>query len=144
MNVKNVTSYRSFLADKKSNKGKFVMTPKKLLIDPDLTPKEKILWQTLAAFQYGPENEIFPSRRRLADLTGIRSPNSISKLTRRLQDKAYLTKFYDEYRRVFYRLYFCADVDEERFWEKASRQEELAKSEHNRISYIKNTPNDEK
>ncbi len=109
--VKYMRSYRDFIASSNKN-GKFILVPKQLVIDPTLTPTEKLLWIIMSAFLFKSTSKIFPSRERLAILISINRANSISKITKSLQKKAYMEKSYNKYRRVYYEPYFCNDADD--------------------------------
>ncbi|MBI3888212.1 helix-turn-helix domain-containing protein [Candidatus Nomurabacteria bacterium] len=107
MQKRKMKSYKQFLASVEGyNNGdlySYVKVPKYLLCDKELTPAEKILWISLASFLYTSKREIFPSRKRLSEVLGIKNNTSISRMTRKLQDKGYLEKFFlSEINRVYY------------------------------------------
>lgn len=114
---KRVNSFRRFLHETQGydEVDRYVQIPKKLLVDPRLTNKQKLTWIVLACFQYGPTRDIFPGRDRLARLLRLKSKSSISKLTNALQVKAYLEKFYRKNSSVIYEIYYDSDVDDSIF-----------------------------
>lgn len=127
-------SYRSFLREIEEDffsNNTYVRVPKKLVIDNRLSAKERILWIVLACFQYQPTRDIFPSRKRLAKLLGIRSSINISRLTRNLQRKGCLTKYYRG-SKTLYELWFQSNLDDSNFTNSLSESEEYDRpSEYN-------------
>jgi hypothetical protein len=110
-----VTTYTSFLKrleHKEVENDTYVKIPKKLLFDRGLKEKERLTWETLAAHQYKSRSKIFPGRERLAVMLGIKDIRAVSKLTSALQCGGYLTKTIAKNNKVFYQLYFYADIDE--------------------------------
>ena len=129
-----VTPYWRLLDSKSKLEGvDYVKVPKHLLIDPYLTPKEKIVWMTLACYQFKPDSQIFPGRERIAALIGIKSKNGVSKLTRTLQEGAYLIKAHDSRRRTFYKLYFHTDTPVDDFFGYVQGNSPLKLHKRNRI-----------
>lgn len=134
--TRKLKTYSKFLKHLEENtleNESFVKVPKKLLFDTCLTPKERITWMVLASHQYKSKSEIFPSRRRLAAMLGIKDIRQISKLTRSLQDKAYLAKEYDERsKKAFYKLFFFADTNDH-LYSGFAVNEERVRSEYNHV-----------
>jgi len=72
----------------------FVRIPLGLIVDDVLTEKEKRIWMILASFQYKHDSPIFPNRRTLSKLMNLKTHESVSRITARMQDKGYLEKGY--------------------------------------------------
>ncbi|MGC9602386.1 MAG: helix-turn-helix domain-containing protein [Minisyncoccia bacterium] len=115
------------------------MVPRKFLVDHALTPQEKSLWITLAGFQYKATSEIFPGRERIAALLGVKDVNYISKMTRRLQEKGSLEKFHNKNKRVYYRLYYRVNIDEDdALWHRSFDDDLLKPNPNNPFTKPKN------
>ena len=97
-----VKSFQNFLAEDSLKRSRFLKVPLSLLFDKRLTPGEKIFWMTLASFAYTSSTEIFPSRKLLAALLGLKYETSISKITSSLQKKSRLSKFYKKDTTFYY------------------------------------------
>lgn len=129
-------SYKAFLRqaedDVADDDTYYVRIPKKLVIDPRLTQKERQLWGVLAAFLYKPTSDIFPGRRRLAKLLNVQNPTSISRLTRSLQRKGYVTKYYNTKGKIIYELWFQSNLDDSAFTgDLTEKNDELYPSPYN-------------
>lgn len=122
--------YRLFLKNKDSA---FVRIPKKLLADPKLTDRQKILWMVLASYMYGSEGEVYPGRELLSRIMHIKNPSNISRLTGSLQDGCYLEKQHYKSGGVLYELYFDTEIDESIFLTGGDRR--YRPSKRNRIRH---------
>ena len=121
MKEKQMKSYKQFLVDTENqgDANSYTRIPKAILFDINLTAKEKLLWISICSFMFTSKKDSFPSRMRLAKILEIKNDTSISRLTRRLQDKGYLEKSYaPEIKRVYYEPYFHKNAEDDPFMDR--------------------------
>lgn len=131
-----VTGYKNYLRKlerSEDTKSGYTRIPKKILIDPHLSEKERVTWMVLASFLYTSDSNIFPGRKLLTKLLSLKYVQQVSKITKSLQKKGYLTKYYDNDNRITYELHFNIDVDESIFTKKTSYNSDLVPSRYNKI-----------
>jgi hypothetical protein len=113
--MKKMINYEEYLKENGySNHGNNSLhIPKEILLDKNLTEKEKLSWIILASQIYGSNTNFFRGYYRLKELLRIHGVQEPSDVVQKLQDKKYLKRYYDKSNHLSNDLFFRERSDKD-------------------------------